>query len=231
MLFLNPLMPRLFAWQAGDRRSVERLIKNTGSTPDPEGVDHYRTLVANSNHVSAALGMMANWDLQPLSRDMSLLDVPLLLIAGQNDKAIKAEDAFAIRDKAPKARVEILRGLGHLAHEEAPAEVAALMLAFARARLGWLREGEPGVHELDLAIGEVADVARDKSGAVDRSGGGDHGIAHRDRPAKRLPARFDPAIALSTVASEREDSITKDVGHKSDELFVRVDRGGGLAAS
>ena len=132
VLFLNPVMPRLFAWQAGDRRSVERLIKNTGSVPDPEGVDHYRTLVANSNHVSAALGMMANWDLQPLSRDMGLLDVPLLLIAGQNDKAIKAEDAFAIRDKASNARVEILRGLGHLAHEEAPAEVAAPILAFAR---------------------------------------------------------------------------------------------------
>lgn len=132
VLFLNPLMPRLFAWQAGERRSVERLIRNTGSTPDPEGVEHYRTLVANSNHVAAALGMMANWDLQPLSRDMAMLDVPLLLIAGQNDKAIKAEDAFAVRDMAPKARVEILRGLGHLAHEEAPDQVAALMLAFAR---------------------------------------------------------------------------------------------------
>ena len=132
VLFLNPLMPRLFAWQAGDRRSVERLIRNTGSTPDPEGVEHYRTLVANSNHVAAALGMMANWDLQPLSRDMAMLDVPLLLIAGQNDKAIKAEDAFAVRDMAPKARVEILRGLGHLAHEEAPDQVAALILAFAR---------------------------------------------------------------------------------------------------
>ena len=132
LLFLNPFMPRLFAWQAGDRRSVERLIRNTGSVPDAEGVDHYRTLVANPDHVAAALGMMANWDLQPLSRDMGLLDVPLLLIAGQSDKAIKSEDAFAIREVAPKARVEIMRGLGHLAHEEAPAEVAALMLAFAR---------------------------------------------------------------------------------------------------
>ncbi len=76
--------------------------------------------------------MMANWDLQPLSRDMAQLDVPLLLIAGQNDKAIKAEDAFAIREIVPKAKVEIMRGLGHLAHEEAPDEVAELMVAFAR---------------------------------------------------------------------------------------------------
>ena len=132
LFFLNPLMPRLFAWQAGDRRSVQRLIKNTGSVPDAEGVGHYRTLVSNPDHVAAALGMMANWDLQPLSRDMAMLDVPLLLIAGANDKAIKAEDAFAVRDRAKNAKVEILRGLGHLAHEEAPGEVADLIMAFAR---------------------------------------------------------------------------------------------------
>ena len=132
LLFLNPLMPRLFAWRAGDRASVERLIGNTGSSIEPEGVDHYRTLVSSPDHVAAALGMMANWDLRPLSRDMGLLDVPLLLIAAANDKAIKSEDAFKVRALAPNAKVEIMRGGGHLAHEERPEAVAALMLAFAR---------------------------------------------------------------------------------------------------
>lgn len=131
-LFLNPLMPRLFAWQAGGTSSVEWLIRNTGSTIDAEGVAHYRTLVSNPNHVAAALGMMASWELQPLARDMGMLDIPLLLIAGLNDKAIKSEDAFFIRDLARTARVEIMRGLGHLAHEEAPHAVADLILAFAR---------------------------------------------------------------------------------------------------
>jgi magnesium chelatase accessory protein len=132
LLFLNPLMPRFFAWQAGNRAAVQRLIKNTGSTIDAEGIDQYRTLVSNPNHVAAALGMMANWDLQPLSRDMGMLDVPLLLIAGTNDKAIKSEDAFDIRAAAPNASVELLRGLGHLAHEEQPQAVAEPLLAFAR---------------------------------------------------------------------------------------------------
>ena len=132
LLFLNPFMPRFFAWQAGNRAAVQRLIRNTGSTIDAEGIDQYRLLVSNSEHVAAALGMMANWDLQPLSRDMGLLDVPLLLIAGSNDKAIKSEDAFKVREKARNAKVEILRGLGHLAHEEQPKAVADLILAFAR---------------------------------------------------------------------------------------------------
>ncbi len=132
LLFLNPLMPRLFAWRASDRASIERLIKNTGSSVDAEGVEHYRTIVASPDHVAAALGMMANWDLQPLARDMGMLDVPLLLVAASGDKAIKSEDAFKVREMAPHAKVEIMRGLGHLAHEEAPEAVAALMLGFAR---------------------------------------------------------------------------------------------------
>ncbi len=132
LMFLNPVVPRLFAWRAGDRGSVKRLIRNTGSTVDDAGVEHYRVLVSNPEHVAAALGMMANWDLQPLSRDLGMLDVPLLLIAGTGDKAIKSEDAFKVREKVPHAKVEILRGLGHLAHEEAPQAVADLLLSFAR---------------------------------------------------------------------------------------------------
>ena len=132
LLFLNPFMPRFFAWQAGNRTAVQRLIRNTGSTIEAEGIDQYRVLVSNPEHVAAALGMMANWDLQPLSRDMGLLDVPLLLIAGSGDKAIKSEDAFKVREKAKHAKVEILRGLGHLAHEERPEAVADLVLAFAK---------------------------------------------------------------------------------------------------
>ena len=131
-LFLNPVMPRLFAWRAGNKASVRRLVGNTGSTIDADGIDHYRLLVSNPDHVAAALGMMANWDLQPLARDMRHLDVPLLLIAATNDKAIKSEDAFATRSIVPNATVEILRGLGHLAHEEQPRAVADPLLAFAR---------------------------------------------------------------------------------------------------
>ena len=131
LLFLNPFTPRLFAWRAGDPDSVARLIRNTGSTIDPAGVGNYRTLVNNPDHVAAALGMMANWDLQPLARDLPKLAVPLLLIAGRNDRTVKAEDNFVTRDLVPGARVEVLPNLGHLAHEEAPEVVAGLILRFA----------------------------------------------------------------------------------------------------
>ncbi len=92
-------------------------------------MSYYRRLFAKPGHVRGALGMMANWDLAALERDLGRLAVPLLLVVGGNDRAIRPEDAFRLRDRLPGTRVELLRGLGHLAHEEDPERVAALVAA------------------------------------------------------------------------------------------------------
>ncbi len=127
MLFLNPVTPRLFAWSA-DKAAVRRLLDGTGSRLDQPGLDLYRRLLSRSGHVSGALGMMANWDLAALDRDLPKLGVPALLVVGSEDKAIRPDTAFALRDRLPSARIELLRGLGHLAHEEAPGRVAEIVL-------------------------------------------------------------------------------------------------------
>jgi magnesium chelatase accessory protein len=133
LLVLNPLVARLFAWRASDRAAVERLIRNTGSTIGAEGVEYYRRLVASPRHVGAALAMMANWDLKPLVDDMPKLKIPLLLVAGGEDRAISADQAFQVREHLPSATVKYLRGLGHLAHEERPEEIARIVEEFAAA--------------------------------------------------------------------------------------------------
>ena len=132
MLLLNPVTPKVFAWSA-DRAAVRRLIDGTGSRLDPQGLDLYRRLFTRAGHVAGALGMMANWDLPALARDLPKLPTRTLLIVGGDDKAIKPEDAFTLRERLPNARVELLRGLGHLAHEEAPGRVADVILAEADA--------------------------------------------------------------------------------------------------
>ncbi|MEQ8967897.1 MAG: alpha/beta fold hydrolase [Azospirillaceae bacterium] len=129
LLTLNPLAPRVFAWRASDRAAVERLIRNTGSVPDPVGTTCYGRLVRRPAHVSAALGMMANWELRDLERDLTRLPVPLLLIAGGNDRAIPPGDAGTIRARVKGATLVDLPGLGHLAHEEDPRAVADAILA------------------------------------------------------------------------------------------------------
>jgi len=128
-----PLVPRLFAWHAAERRVVERLIRETGSTLDPAGLELYRRLARNPGHVAAALGMMANWELDALQRDLPRLKVPLVLVAGANDRTIPPADSSRVQVLLPKATLVTLPGLGHLAHEERPNDVADLILRQARS--------------------------------------------------------------------------------------------------
>ncbi len=128
LLVLNPLVPRFLTWRAANREAVARLIRNTGSTLEPVDIDRYAKLFQTESHVAAALGMMANWDLFTLERNLPRLKVPLTLVAGSADRAISPEDAFRVRDLVPGAEVVVLRGLGHLAHEERPEEIAKIVI-------------------------------------------------------------------------------------------------------
>ena len=128
-----PLLPQLFAWRASDPRVVDRLLAGTGSRLDAAGVALYTRLVRNPGHAAAALRMMAAWDLPSLVRDLPRLATPLLLLAGQGDRAIPPADAARVAAMVPGARVVAWPGLGHLAHEEDPARAVALIQEFARA--------------------------------------------------------------------------------------------------
>ncbi len=128
MLVAVPVVPWLIARRAADRSAVERLLRNTGSRIDAEGVRLYASLARHSAHVTAALGMMAAWDLHPLARALPGLRPALTLVVGGNDRTIPPEDALRVRAILPTAQLVTLPGLGHLAHEEAPEEVAALIV-------------------------------------------------------------------------------------------------------
>lgn len=133
LLVLNPMMPRLFAWQASHAGAVERLIRNTGSILDPRGIALYRKLVRSPAHVAAALRMMANWQLEPLARDLPALKTRLLLVAADNDRSIPPDVARQVRELVPHAVIEHMADLGHLAHEEQPQRTADLIVRYARA--------------------------------------------------------------------------------------------------
>lgn len=123
-----PFVPKLFAWRAANREVAERLLRDTGSHIDARGVDLYARLFRRAGHLSGALRMMANWDLRPLLRDLPQLAPDLLLVVGANDRTIPPTKARRVQEILPRARIETLPGLGHLAHEERPDLTAALLL-------------------------------------------------------------------------------------------------------
>jgi len=137
LLASTSLAARMFAWRAADRTMIERLLRDTGSTLDPQGSELYLRLARRSGHVAAALGMMANWDLRPLERDLPRLEPPLHLLAGSDDRAIRPVHARRVRRLVPGATIVPLPGLGHLAHEERPDEVAGLIARIARDAGVW----------------------------------------------------------------------------------------------
>lgn len=128
----NSLLPRLFAWQAGaDRRMIDRMLRDTGSQIDGVELDMYRRLACRSGHVGAAIAMMAQWDLRPLVRDLPRLGTPLTLVVGARDRAVRPAEARRVSAILRSASIVTLPGLGHLAHEERPDEVAQLIVKLA----------------------------------------------------------------------------------------------------
>ncbi len=133
LLFSNPVAPRLAAWRARNPRAAARAIEKTGSLIDEPGLALYGRLFQSPAHRAAALGMRMHWAPGPLARDLPNLKPALLLAVGENDGVVPASEASRIRGLAPSATIAFLRGLGHLAHEENPEKIAAVIGQEARA--------------------------------------------------------------------------------------------------
>jgi magnesium chelatase accessory protein len=129
MLALNPLVPRVVAWQGAHGGLVSRLLDSTGSVLDGDGQALYRQLVSDPAHVQGALAMMARWDLHALEARLGSLTVPLHLVTGSRDATVPPADAMRVRARVRGASWTSLPGLGHLAHEEQPAEASRTILA------------------------------------------------------------------------------------------------------
>lgn len=136
-LFVNPLVPRLFAGTIDLAGGAERFMwRSTRSRIDAAGMACYRTLLKNPDHAGGGLAMMANWDLPSLRERIGAVTNPILLLHGAKDPAVPLAWAREAAGWLPNARLDVLPGLGHLAHEEAPADTAARIAAFLAGQQG-----------------------------------------------------------------------------------------------
>ena len=136
VLFVNPFVPRIFSAAASFGGEADRfLYKSTNSRIDREGLDCYSTLLKNSRHTKGALAMMANWDLPTLRTRMKDISNPVLLVHSTDDAAIPLDWAREAHSWLPTSRLEVIDGLGHLAHEEQPEHAVRFIKEFAAETL------------------------------------------------------------------------------------------------
>ncbi len=130
LLALTPGVAGFFSRSAANPDRVRSLIESTGTTLSDHGLALYRRLVGDRGHVDATLLMMAQWTLDDLLRELPTITAPTLFLAGEHDEAVPpsvSEDAAA---RMPNAKVMRLPDLGHLAHEEDPAQICSLIQDF-----------------------------------------------------------------------------------------------------
>ena len=128
-LALNPLTVPLFTASVTDAR-VRRLLEQTGSRIDAEGLRLYGALMRDRDHVAGTLAKMASWRLERLVRAAPGIDAPVLLLAGDRDGTVPPRVSRDMAARLPRATLRIEPGLGHLMHEEAPDLTAGASIAF-----------------------------------------------------------------------------------------------------
>lgn len=135
VLAVTPFIPHVVSRLWGNAATVGKLLATTGSPLDPAGQAQYLTLVKDPAHVDGTLGMMAQWRLEAVMPRLIAQELPVLLIASTGDKAVPARVSRDAAKQMPDGTYAEIAIYGHLVHEEAAAEVAALILPWLTSRL------------------------------------------------------------------------------------------------
>jgi magnesium chelatase accessory protein len=121
-------LAQLTAWRSRHSDWVDRLLAGTGSVLSAEDVSWYRRLASDPAHVKAVMDMMARWDLAGFAQMLPTFAGRVDLLAASRDATVPASEIKRAALVMPQARCQVLRDLGHLAHEEAPQTVASWIL-------------------------------------------------------------------------------------------------------
>lgn len=122
-------MSHFFAFRARSERNVRKLLDSTGSKIDNASFTRYTELFQDTSHVAGVLKMMANWQLEKLAPRLGYVQNRVQLIASDKDKTIPLRDAYKLDQLLRHSSLRVIKGKGHLVHEEDPSSIARLILA------------------------------------------------------------------------------------------------------
>ena len=133
MLFTNPFVAIIFSRMAqASGQTAKFLARATGSHIDAAGEKFYTCLFSKSGHCDGAIRMMANWRLEALGARLGDLASPVLLVSAAKDAAIPIPALVQAVALIPGCETQEMAALGHLAHEEDPAQAVKIITEFAR---------------------------------------------------------------------------------------------------
>ena len=125
----NPLIPRV--------EDIDRFMALVLERPPPVGKAVIRHVITNRARRADALSrlfrgfILAGGD-EGVPKELGAIDVPALVIHGEQDRIIDRRVAEDLVQALPRAELVVMRGVGHAPQLEAPRHTARLVEAFAR---------------------------------------------------------------------------------------------------
>ena len=111
------------------RRSLRASLYDD-SLVTPELVSAYLDRLRIEGITDAFYGLTAPSRSKPETVDLTKIDIPALLVWGEEDTLVRVEDGRAEAARMPRARFVALEKTGHMPMEERPEELLRLMLEF-----------------------------------------------------------------------------------------------------
>lgn len=108
------------------------LLGSTTRAERPDVVARTRELILAQPPAGVAWAQRAMADRADSADVLRELDVPALVVVGEEDELTRLEDAHAMVDLLPHATLDVIPGVGHLSPLEDPAAVAEAVLSWLR---------------------------------------------------------------------------------------------------
>lgn len=134
-----PLLGYVFAFYFTLPALVTPFLKATSKRTDwitPEVTSGYNAplVVKGSAWAQVWQGRSPKDGAEPVPQNLARVTARTLLVWGEHDPVFPVSDGRRLLDILPDARLHVIRGAGHLAHEEVPDEVAATIVDFLKGQ-------------------------------------------------------------------------------------------------
>ncbi len=114
-------------------RSIEGMVGRTTRRRSPELVEDVRAMLARQPVDGIVRALQAMHDRPDATADLATIDVPTLVLVGDEDALTPPDQARLLHEGIAGSRLEIVEGAGHVSPLERPAAANHLLREFLRS--------------------------------------------------------------------------------------------------